>query len=438
MSHHSTLQQNTQATWTSFSFWWKSRIQLLCKTEFLYCVFSGAYLNQQTAAGLTPIMAAACYPEQLEIVKYLAEKNTVLRYKDRNDQTIIHLAADHNNHKAIEAILNLSKTPSNFMVNENDQYDNTPLHLACKKGYLETVKVLMEHQAEVDNKNEDEKTPFHLAAQEGYVEVVEHILRSNKSVVNDLDEDDNTALHLAATAKMTNTVDALLEHGADVRRKNDMGWTPLDCAAAAGSYKCVLRILDEDAEIDALDRKKTTPLHLTAINGHPQIALLLLDRGARIELENDIGKNALELAIDYGNKSVATAILNSTHWKEAMKTCSLTGKSTLNTPLRMMIRKFPELATMVLDKCIKDKNENKFFLGIEKKDNEFTFDFAFLEDTYNYKKKEEGKGFEYCYDCNDPYVNSALKIQNNHPLMIMNQEKQKSLLKHPVSLALLR
>ena len=402
----------------------------------MYCLFSGAYLNQQTAAGLTPIMAAACYPEQLEIVKYLAEKNTVLRYKDRNDQTIIHLAADHNNHKAIEAILNLSKTPSNFMVNENDQYDNTPLHLACKKGYLETVKVLMEHQAEVDNKNEDEKTPFHLAAQEGYNEVVEYILRSNKSVVYDLDEDDNTALHLAATAKMTNTVDVLLEHGADVRRKNDMGWTPLDCAAAAGSYKCVLRILDEDAEIDALDRKKTTPLHLTAINGHPQIALLLLDRGARIELENDIGKNALELAIDYGNKSVATAILNSQHWKEAMKTCSLTGKSTLNTPLRMMIRKFPELATMVLDKCIKDKNEKE--KRIEKKDNEFTFDFAFLEDTYNYKKKEEGKGFEYSYDCNEPYVNSALKIQNNHPLMIMNQEKQKSLLKHPVSLALLR
>jgi len=188
-----------------------------------------------------------------------------------------------------------------------------------------------------------------------------------------------------------------------------------------------LRILEEDAEIDALDRKQTTPLHLTAINGHPHIALLLLERGARIELENDVGKNALELAIDHGHKSVATAILNSTHWKEAMKTCTVANKGNLETPLRMMIRKFPDLATLVLDKCIK-----------EKKENEFHFDFSFLEDTYNYRKKEGEKSFEYSYDCKEPYVNSALKIQNNHTLMIMKQEKQKSLLKHPLSLALLR
>ena len=110
------------------------------------------------------------------------------------------------------------------------------------------MRVLIDHGADIDNKNEDEKTPFHMSAANGHTDVVKYLLEVDKTAVNDKDEDDNTALHLAATNKMTNTLEILLENGSSVHEKNDNFWTPLDCAAAAGAYKCVLKLLEHGSK----------------------------------------------------------------------------------------------------------------------------------------------------------------------------------------------
>ena len=181
--------------------------------------------------------------------------------------------------------------------------------------------------------------------------------------------------------------------------------------------------------------------------GHPAVAKLLLDNGARVDIETDEGKSALELAIEHGNKAVADVILSSDHWREALKACSVGKDNNLDTPLRMLIRKFPELASKVLDKCIsKEQNKDSKFI--------FNFDFTFLEDTFNYKRivddqtkkfaAEDGpvgeksiRRFEF-KPGNAPYNSDNNVTSENHPLMLMTKQKQKSLLKHPLSLALLR
>ena len=82
-------------------------------------------------------------------------------------------------------------------------------------------------------------------------------------------------------------------------------------------------------------------------------------------------------------------ILKSTQWMEAMRSCrtiageTFTGKSTLNTPMRLLVKKFPDLAEFVLDKCYKEV----------KRDSEVCIEmnFEFVEDTFNYKKIEGPK-----------------------------------------------
>ena len=80
------------------------------------------------------------------------------------------------------------------LLQQNDQYDNTPLHLAAKAGQTEFVRELLDEKYEVeyDNKNEDESTPCHLAAKRGHVDVLKLILEKDPLAIFDKDEDDNT------------------------------------------------------------------------------------------------------------------------------------------------------------------------------------------------------------------------------------------------------
>ena len=109
-----------------------------------------------------------------------------------------------------------------FLLHYNDQFDNTPLHLAAKEGQAEAVRELLTggYDVDIDNKNEDERTPCHLAARHGHVEVLRLILEKDRNAIFDKDEDDNTPLHLAAKAKHSEAVDFLLCQGASVHKRS--------------------------------------------------------------------------------------------------------------------------------------------------------------------------------------------------------------------------
>lgn len=107
-----------------------------------------------------------------------------------------------------------------------------------------------------------------------------------------------TALHVAARAGRLTTVSVLLDWGANVKIKTNMGITALHSASAGGYTPIVLTLLDRGAELDALDLELCTPLHHACHYERFESALALINAGADAARKNVYGKASLEFVKD--------------------------------------------------------------------------------------------------------------------------------------------
>ena len=356
-------------------------------------VDQGANIDAKDSKGLTPIMIAAVRGHT-KVVKFLRDKGANLSECDLKDQNIIHILAKHNRHEMIPILMkDRNGAWIERLVNQPNQKENTPLHIAAAKGCVETVKELLkeEYGADVDIQNWDKRTPCHLAAAAGHTEVLQLLLKHDHNAIFDRDDEDNTLLHLATMNKHSETVKLLIAVGAPVQKRNRKEWTPLDSAAVSGCPKSCKLLLDNNSPLEPTDRNNRTPLHMAALHGHSSVVKLLLDRGACVKKENREGYNALELAIENGHKQVVEVLLDSKNWKAAMKTVHTVENKTPDTPMRMLIRKFPDVAERVLDKCITSREISKNQEKKQESYEEYEFDFQFLDDTFVFAKEVNEK-----------------------------------------------
>ncbi len=393
-----------------------------------YLIEKGAKVNHWTVNVTTPLMIAVI-EGNTKAVEVLLQKGADLQIPDKNDKSVLFHAAEQNQTEVLKALLANDK--GRDLVKVADQYDNLPIHVAAEEGHLESLKILVNTGSPLRMKNEDERAPIHLASIHGRLNIIEELLIHDRNLIMMQDEDSNTPLHLACINKRYKTTALLIRYGADVNHRNTKKWTPLDCAANAGAFHCAKLLLEACAPVDPLDRTSTTPLHLAAENGHPKIVELLLSYGADVTMKDSQGKNPLERAIFHRKKSCILAILHSSkHWKKALRTShpirDSYGSIVPETPLRHLIKTYPDLAEVVFDKCIhKSKSSDTLEM-----------DFEFIDDAYFHAKTEEDQAYKYC-DINlqdegetcakfkRPYDRNAKIIMDNHPLMIMAKEEQR-------------
>lgn len=110
----------------------------------------------------------------------------------------------------------------------------TPLHLAAFFGRVETVDVLLRHEAPVETYAEASfapVTPLGSAAAAGMIDVARILLDAGADVNARGRDGGFTALHAAAQGGNVALAELLLERGADRDVSTDDGTTPLDLAA---------------------------------------------------------------------------------------------------------------------------------------------------------------------------------------------------------------
>ncbi|XP_024080647.1 ankyrin repeat domain-containing protein 17-like isoform X3 [Cimex lectularius] len=194
-------------------------------------------------------------------------------------------------------------------VNAQSSSGNTPLMYACAGGHLDAVRVLLDAGANVEDHNENGHTPLMEAASAGHVQVAEILLERGAGINTHSNEFKESALTLACYKGHLDMVRFLLEAGADQEHKTDEMHTALMEASMDGHVEVARLLLDSGAQVNMPTDSFESPLTLAACGGHVDLALLLIERGANIEEVNDEGYTPLMEAAREGHEDMVAILL---------------------------------------------------------------------------------------------------------------------------------
>ena len=145
-------------------------------------------------------------------------------------------------------------------------------HIVERGGRAEILSLLLEHGADMEGQSRG-KTPLSRASWKGNVEAGE----------------------------------CLLDHGANINARNNLGETPLFSAVYHGQveFARMLLINKRGARVNDLDDNfKWTPLHAAVYKRNIQAVRLLLEHGADVNARGESGETPSQLGLEYDYREI--------------------------------------------------------------------------------------------------------------------------------------
>src|SRR5258708_4987063 len=164
----------------------------------------------------------------------------------------------------------------------------------------------------------DDLTPLHVAADDGKLNTMQ-LLINHGADVNALDCQGDSPLHKASRITNSDEAEFLVKSGANVNIRiidefNDES-TPLHVAAAYGNLNMVQLLIDYGVDVNALDRQGYSPLYLAVGTSSLQqrerylIAQSLIGRGANVDARGSRHKTPLHLSSLNGSLDMARLLI---------------------------------------------------------------------------------------------------------------------------------
>ncbi|XP_055308870.1 ankyrin repeat, PH and SEC7 domain containing protein secG-like [Sitodiplosis mosellana] len=202
-----------------------------------------------------------------------------------------------------------------------------------KSGNVTAVK---EELIKIAQTCSDSETPLSLAILSENKTIVNALLNENGTGIDDvIGINKCTILYRAIVLKNQETVDLLIEKGANVSAINKNHRRPLHQAASKGDVKIVQSLMKKYVDVNAKDYKKQTPLHLAASSGHKDVAdELLKNKTTDIEAVDNDGKTPLYLAAESGQTDMVKFLV-----REKKANVNITSRDLKRTPLHTVCLK---------------------------------------------------------------------------------------------------
>ncbi len=189
----------------------------------------------------------------------------------------------------------------------------TALHLACSRGNLKAVQLLLsDSRCSPGILTSTGKSPFWIASQNDHIQIMEELLSVAPYLINIPNQYGASPLYVAAYLNHYRSVKLLLNHpDVDINQRKHGGFTPLHAASFAGHYHVIQLLLSHsNTHLNIESSAGETALHMAATNGHSACASLLLQHGA---VAND---HCVENATNAGNHQIVQSFPEEYIWED--------------------------------------------------------------------------------------------------------------------------
>ena len=194
------------------------------------------------------------------------------------------------------AVLKLLKCGHN--VNElshTSRFDEPPLVTAARRQYLNIVRVLLMHGANVNATGRGGSTALMEATRHNATSIV-RLLLDHGADTNFVDRASHCALFWAVQHQNVGLVRELLEHGTNTNVVLQPHSTLLHLAARTGNILIAGMLLRNGADVNAVDDVLNTPLFVAVrVNSHA-LAKLFLENGAHVNHQDSDFRIPLHIA----------------------------------------------------------------------------------------------------------------------------------------------
>jgi ankyrin repeat protein len=173
----------------------------------------------------------------------------------------------------------------------------TPILFAVYNGHAELAQLFLDRGAALT---------FAEACALGRAEVATRMLDSDPALLDSYSDDGFPAIGLAVFFRQPELARTLIERGADVNAaaRNAFRVAPVHAAAAVRDIAIMQLLIDHGADVNARQQMGYTALHTAAQHGDDVMLDLLLAAGADPRAAGDDGKTPADLAAAHGHTAI--------------------------------------------------------------------------------------------------------------------------------------
>lgn len=284
-----------------------------------------ANLNLQDDRGNTALHNAV-YANDIKRAIKLIEEGANPSIKDKQGQTIIHIAAFNGNYELISYLLSNDKYSKSLNFDAKNEDSSTPLLLAAQEDNLKTFKLLLDNGASPHTVNKYKQSAIFWSALNGNYEMAD-MLFQNKVNPEIKEESGFKALFWTIISGDPKLVQLFLDNGckldgaeikdykkrfASIKNNRELatslievklnskdkhGKTPIHRNIGLGSNKHLNNLITIGADLNIRDGQGLTPLQLASKQNNYEIVQTLIENKADLEHKSLQGDTALVYAI---------------------------------------------------------------------------------------------------------------------------------------------